>query len=214
MLGPGTPQGPSQQLWFTKIVSAKAEVTVSDPKPGCSKDITLAFEPQLGPSTGPQGVPGPSRSGTGKVHKEMPLPPRPADKRSVLQEMQENLIRNTVAEALADLSKGRVQQLWDIRDVGMSPSPQVAPVRKLLRKLTSGPALSQEELLDIRMGYIVAIRAQVDKLMEDSLDNAKQIPAYQAVMEVQWPEGLTPPCPTCRRTDKVEATPATTGKSS
>jgi hypothetical protein len=103
----------------------------------------------------------------------MPLPPRPADKRSVLQEMQENFIRNTVAQALVDLGKGRVQKLWDIRVVGMSPCPQVAPVREFLGKLTSGLALSQEELLDIRMGYSVAVRDQVDKLMEDSQGNTK-----------------------------------------
>jgi hypothetical protein len=109
---------------------------------------------------------------------EMPLPPRPADKRSVFQEMLKNFMRNTVTQALMDLGKGKVQKLWDIRVVGMSPCPQVAPVRKLLGKLTSGLALSQEELLDIRMGYSVAVRDQVDKLMEDSLGNAKRIPAH------------------------------------
>ncbi len=186
--------------------------TAPIPVPGLFAQATLAKEPIRGPSTDPQGVASPSGSGRGPARSELPLPPAV----EVRQNLQEKLIRSSVAQALGELGglqKGQASKLWDIREVGRSPYPDVSPVKEMLGKLTRGIALSQEELLDCRTSYHVAVQIQVDKATEHTLDTAKRMTAHFSVLEAPYADGMTPPCPPCGRTNPLEAKPATTGRS-
>jgi hypothetical protein len=193
------PVGSPGVVVYTKVPQ-EVEEAVSDPQPG--------------PSTAPLGQPGPSNSNISGTHKEMelPLPPRPLSAGSIVQATKEALVRNKVVQAIADSGKGKVQHLWDIREIGKKPVSETAAVKELIGKLKKGYALSSEELTGIRADYSLAISGQVNMFMDDVLDNAKRVEAYLALLEVQWNGGLTPPCPTCRRTDKVEAAPASIGR--
>jgi hypothetical protein len=152
------------------------------PVPGLFAQATLAKEPLPGPSTGPQGIAGPSGSGQGPARSEPPLPPTV----EVRQNLCEQLTRSSVTQALAELGelqKGQASKLWDIRAVGRAPYPDVSPVKEMIGKLMRGSALSQEELLDCRTSYHVAVRIQVDKVTEHALDTAKRMVAHLAVLE-------------------------------
>jgi hypothetical protein len=180
------------------------------PVPGLFVQATLAKEPLPGPSTGPQGRAGPSGSGQGPARSEPPLPPTV----EVRQNLCEQLTRNSITQALAelgDLRAGHTGKLWDIRAVGRAPYPDVSPVKDMIGKLMRGEALSQEELLDCRTGYHAAVRIQVDNITAHALDTARRLVPHLAILEAQYVGGVTPPCPTCRRTNPLEARPATTG---
>jgi hypothetical protein len=104
----------------------------------------------------------------------------------VRQNLCEQLTRSSVTQALAELGelqKGQASKLWDIRAVGRAPYPDVSPVKEMIGKLMRGSALSQEELLDCRTSYHVAVRIQVDKVTEHALDTAKRMVAHLAVLE-------------------------------
>jgi len=71
------------------------------PVPGLFAQATPAKEPLPGPSTGPQGIAGPSGVGRGQARSEPPLPPTV----EVRQNLCEQLTRSSITQALAELGE-------------------------------------------------------------------------------------------------------------